>query len=643
MSKVIKIHEEKKHSPVLPMPKTILGLYELEWREYLKRKNYNKDINQMCTNCQKDQLKRFGKITIECNGPRKVTEHVPDDILDELSDDERAIVASLYDPYMYADMNLDSVKERNEKRFFTKRWYQEQLVTCSAKRKAIRCGRRVGKSFSLALDIWFRMTTIPGYKVLIVTPFLTQAKELSDLVRKMLRKSHPRVGSWEELVENSRITPVHEVVLKNGSVMKAFTAGGGDAGSVRGQGADLIILDEADFLTQESFNSIIAIMADNQDVELICTSTPMGENILFKLSNSPEYKEFHFPTFVLPHYSDKLDEDFRNGTDVGGYIQEIQAEFSLDSSVVFQPEFIDKCSDKKEPDAREFLQNRDKYILALGCDWNGDKVGTRICIIALDKSNGEIYIAKLDNVIKEGWTQVAAIQKIIDLNRIYNLDHIYVDEGFGESNVQQLKLHAYNNYGKLPKDHPDLKLDQVVAVSFGSTLELRDVITGEVRKKHYKNFIVDTVTRALENNILNLAGRTADPIKEQMRNYIVKSVSSSGRKVYQAKVSEIGDHDLDAYMIAVTALHLEHDSILDKRVMSDVQVLTLEKTNTRGYNESSSITERISPEDLLRSSSGLFHTYKSSAPSRSRTDGFTSSRYHSMGSALQYMNRTRRR
>ena len=442
----------------------------------------------------------------------------------------------------------------------------------------------------------------------------------------MLQNTNPEVGTWSTLVESSRIAPVHEVTLKNGSIMRAFTAGGGGAGAVRGQGADWIILDEADFLDQESYNSIIAILADNPDVELACTSTPMGENILYKLSHAEEFRAFHYPSFVLPHYDDSLDNDFRKNTDVAGYVQEIQAEFGLDSNVVFQPEFVDNCAKFELPDENDYLVNRDDYILSLGCDWNGDKVGTRICITGLSKKTGRISIAKLDNVQKEGWTQVAAINKIVELNRQYNLDHIYVDEGFGESNVQQLKLKAIEQYGILPIGHPDLNLDKVVPVNFASTLELRDVVTNEIRKKYYKNFMVETVNRELEVGGLVLSGERSLPIVKQMKNYIIRTTTSNGRKIYEAKNKEVGDHDLDAYMLAVLAIHMEHDNILDKRRLSDVQIMPIERTDTRGYNTSTEILPRAQTEDLRSRASCMMRSPRMIKPSVSRVDKLTEGR-----------------
>ena len=614
------VNEEKDEA----LPSSIIGLYDLNWREYLKIKNYDRDISTMCQKCKKEQMIKFGKTTIKCSGLRRIETMLPEEIINEFNDQELITMKELVDPYYWAENHIDVHQENPERRVFSKRWYQERIVSCSASRKVVRCGRRIGKSYALALDATHRLVNNPGYRILVVTPYLTQAKELAELVRKMLK--HLDTGSWSDIVERSVSSPNHEIKLRNGSVFKAFTAGGGDAGAVRGQGADWIIIDEADFISQPAYNAIVAILADTPNTELTCTSTPFGENILFKLSKAPEYKEFHYPTSVLPHYDDSLDDDIRNQTDVVGYIQEYMAEWGLDSNVVFQPEFIDRARIDEIPDPSDYIVNRSNYILALGCDWNGDKVGTRICIVAYSKVTGKISIAKMDNVIKEGWTQLAAVQKIIELNRLYTPDHIYVDEGFGESNVQALKYHAVSNYGKLPKDHPDLRLDEVVAVNFAATLELRDVVTGEIRKKYYKNFIVETVNRALETNTLLLGGTISQPIVDQMKNYVVKTTTANGRKVYEAKNSEIGDHDLDAFMIGITALHLEHDSILDLREISTIQILPVERNETRGYNESSSISGRMSNEQLSGIASSLFYSYKNNMPRVGRTDAITSSK-----------------
>lgn len=731
------------------IPKSLIELYETPWREYLNRKNYDKNVSNMCRNCQKEQIQKYGEIRIKCKGPRSI-DIVPEEIIQVMTQEELDKVKQSVDPYYWAERNIDIFQKDPEKRLFNYRWYQDIQIkclhgdsqilmsdgskkkikdinigdrvvsynetrrstpinkvlnkwnngkkevfritlengdyldatadhkilgwirtgrenkmlecpsfktdygsissgdikvgtdiyvlnkykkfgkernsrrlkrgafntstrvkivsiesigihdvydievenrhnfiannvivhNCSASKKAIRCGRRAGKSYGLSLDIFERMMNIPNYQVLVVTPFLSQAKELADTIRKLVRAVNPELGDWNSIVARSVTSPYQEIRFTNGSTFKAFTAGNDNANAVRGQGAHLIVVDEADFLSQEAFDSIMAILMDKPNTEIICTSTPMGENIMFKLSSSKDYKEFHFPSFVIPHYNDDMDQANRENLSVNGYLQEIMALYSLDDRAVFQPDFINNAVNTSvSVPIYDVLANRDSYIVSLGCDWNADRVGTRICILAYSKSEGKMFIANMANVRKEGWTQVAAIEKIVDLNRQYKPDYIYVDEGFGEANVQQLKLIALESYGKVPVNHPDLKLSEIVPINFASTLELKDAITGEIRKKYFKNFIVETTKRALEKGVLALADPVCESVVEQMKGYMIKSRIAGGREVYEPKTKELGDHDLDAFMLALCAIHMNEESILDTSILSNFTAIPMAKGN----------------------------------------------------------------
>lgn len=571
---------------------SLIQLYEMPWREYLKHKNYDTDIGNMCKNCQREQIRKYGEITIKCSGPKDISV-LDQNIVANMNSDELDEIKQAMSPVYWAEKNIDVNQQDPTKRLYVNRWYQSMQITCSASKKAIRCGRRSGKSYGLGIDIANRLVQNSNYQILVVTPFLSQAKELTNVVKKILRSLGDTIGTWDDLVERSVTSPYQEIQMKNGSTFKAFTAGNDNANAVRGQGAHLIIIDEADFLTQEAFDSITAILMDKPNTEIICTSTPMGEGLLYKFANSKDYKEFHFPSFCIPHYNDDMDKEFRNSLSMMAYIQEIMAEFGLSDNSVFDTDLVNRSTSIGTSESlHDVIANRNRYIVSLGCDWNADKVGTRICVIAYDKIERKIIIANLSNVRREGWTQVAAIDKIVELNRLYTPDYIYVDEGFGEANVQQLKLIAVNLFGKVPADHPDLKLRDVVPVNFSSTLELRDVMTGEIRKKYFKNFIVETTKRALETGLLAFKDPISAPIVEQMKNYIVKSRAANGREVYEAKNSEIGDHDLDAFMIALAGLQLNENSILDTRRYSNVTILPLEKRGIEAYNGSDKIEKR---------------------------------------------------
>ena len=616
---------------------TVLALYNTEWKDYLVQKNYDKDINNMCTNCQKEQMIKYGHIAIKCNGPKLLEYHIPDDALCMLNENEISSIREGIDPYYWADKNID-IFSPPEKRIFSERWYQKFMISCSSKRKVVRCGRRVGKTFFVAVDIANRIINNSNYQILAITPFQSQAKELSDTVRKILRSINPKYGEWKDIVRRSVTSPYQEIMLTNGSTFKAFTAGGQDAASIRGQGAHWVIVDEADYLSKAAIDSIAAILLDKPDTEFTCTSSPKGENILFKLSQSKDYKEFHYPSFVVPHYDDEIDEEFRKTMSVIGYLREVQAEFGTDEDAVFQIEFVNRAqSNVPTYTVRDVLLNRDKFIVSLGCDWNADKIGTRISIIAYAKETREIFVVEMVTVRREGWTQVDAIDTIVELNRKYVPDYIYVDEGFGESNVQHLKLRAIDNYGKLPYNHPDLRLDQVKAINFASTLELVDVVTNDVRKKYFKNFIVEVTKRALEGNILYLGNKEAEDLVFQMKNYMIKSRTANGREIYEAKIKEIGDHDLDAFMLALAGIHLNNDQMLDLKVVSEMTIVPIEKQEIKNYNQVSEVIQKRGEYD------GGLNTRRAMAPGN-RTSGLSGegSRWTRGSPFSRYMRNTSR-
>lgn len=548
---------------------------QMNWKEYLTHKNYNKDINSMCSDCQKRQMDKHGKIVIKCNGLATYKSYIPEDKDYLFSDDDKDLLEQTANPYYWADKNIDVDNINPEKRLFAPRWYQEQISRCTAHRKAIRCGRRAGKSYSLALNILHRALTNNNYYILIVTPFEVQSEEIINLILQFARNLNPEFGTYESLGIKHKGSPNHTITFSNGSRIKAFTAGANGAGSVRGQRADLIVLDEVDYLDQKAFNSIIAILADKPETELWASSTPDGEKQLYKLSNDPFYREFHFPSFVIPHYNDNLDAEFRKGTDSIGYVQEIMAEFGASKAGVFQKYYLELSQSQEyiaNPD--DVLTDRRRFIVIMGCDWNHDQIGTRISVVAFDRMAGKMFVVERFNVSKEGWSQIAAINKIIQANRKYVFDHMYVDEGFGATQIQALRMYGNSQIGKLPPDHPDLKLLEVVPVNFSSTLEVTDPYTGEKTKKRMKPFIVENTNRFLEKLAIKL-----DPIRdksliEQMKGYEEKR-GPSGIPTYAASNDTVGDHDLDAFMIACYGFQLEYGELFESNTFS-ISVITQE-------------------------------------------------------------------
>lgn len=558
--------------PTVPMLATDVDNRLTEESALILREYSAEAVKDMCQLCEERQIREYGKITIKCKGLAAANQLVPEGLEHMFSPEDMEQFEEIANPYAWADKYIDPDTPAH-KRMFSPRWYQEQMVRCTAKRRAYRCGRRAGKTYSLALNILHRVLTNQDYKVLIVTPFEVQAEELVSQVREFIYRLDPAWGSYKDLVIKDVKSPSYLMQFTNRSRIRGFTTGSSGAGSVRGQAAHLIVLDEVDYMTDADFNGIVAILADNPDTEMWVASTPDGKKALHRLEQIAAYKKFHFPTFVLPHYNDDLDQDFKEQLTDVGYVQEVMAEFGASEMGVFQHYFIDASihKDMGQTQRDDVLINRDKYITIMGCDWNDDRIGTRIIVLAFDKLNKKFFVAQHETVSKEGWTQVEAVQKIVAMNRKYVFDYMYVDEGFGTSQIQFIKQFAIDQYGKIPIDHPDIRLADIVGINFSSKIEMRDLSTGEDIKKDMKTYMVENCTRYLERGHFIFDADYDKDLMAQMGNYIIKNRSPTGKPSFCADEAKIGDHDLDAFMLAALGFSMEYSQFLNAET-SDVIV-----------------------------------------------------------------------
>ena len=528
--------------------KRILKLSELPWRDYLADKNYGRNINTMCEECVALQIKEHGQRVIPCKGLADAKSMLGDEVYEDLvstyTEEETELLNAIYDPYAYMEAYLDAEKKGKKDRRFIRRWYQERVIRCTAQSKVVRMGRRTGKTMALAILILHKVLTNTNFRVLLVSPFAVQTEEVVDNIKNLctLLPENPLVSS--------KASPNHVLTFTTGSVLKGFTAST-DANSVRGQPGHLLVLDEIDDIPEKAMISIMGIKMDNPNVEIWRSGTPKGEMNLHKAEQDITSKSFHYPSFVIPHYDDKLDKELREELGEIGFVQETMAEFGLVSNGVFQTMFLQQAQQRSQfITLEDVFKDRNRYIITIGVDWNHDQVGTRIVVIAYDKLNPQFKVIEKAAVSQVGYTQQAAMEKIIHLNRKYNVDHIFCDEGFGATQIGDLKRVGEAAVGVLPKGHPDLKLLDVQAVNFSSNTEFKDPISGDVYKTPTKQFAVQNTVVMLERDLLSLHPKEDNDIILQMKNYIEKS-RNKGKIVYSYISKKIGDHDLDALMIGL--------------------------------------------------------------------------------------------
>ena len=400
----------------------------------------------------------------------------------------------------------------------------------------------------------FSFTTVSGKKIHCTAehPVLTRSGWMAAHEANSIATTETRSGEYffESIIgcKLKSVEPVYNLEVKDTHTYVA----------------DGFIVHNCDFLRPKDLNSILGILLDSKNTEFWASSTPIGETNLYKLSQDPSFKEFHYPSFVIPHYSDEMDAVLRAQMDEAGYIQEVKAEFGADNDSVYPINFIEQAIVREEViiNAEYVSRNRRDFIVVMGVDWNHDKVGTRIVILAYHKLSGRYFTIVKEKVSKANWTQILAVEKIVDLNRMYEIDHIYVDEGFGITQASQLRLFSQSQYGKVPPNHPDLKLSKVVSVNFSASITLRDPISGDEYRKQTKQYMIEHSVDLLTRGLIVLQEKEDADIIAQMKNYIIKTKTVSGLKTYTYRDAQVADHDLDAFNIALHGFHTEYSEFV---------------------------------------------------------------------------------
>ena len=263
------------------------------------------------------------------------------------------------------------------------RVYQILILRDPSLRKVLRAGRRLGKTFSLAIQLLHYSYTHKDGRSLVIAPMKTQVE--------LIYQEILRISAKNEVVTNSitrKVTsPQFMIQFSNGSTIRFFTSGmksGGKSDVARGQEAHLIILDEMDYMHADDLDALYAMLQktaeDQPDKVMIGASTPTGRRERFwEWCNSPRFKEFWFPSYCNPFFSKEQEEEFREQYSSSGYRHEIEADWGEDSEGVYPRKFIDRAfiSPPWKYHA-EIMSARSFHVI--GVDWDKYGAGTNIVV-----------------------------------------------------------------------------------------------------------------------------------------------------------------------------------------------------------------------------------------------------------------------
>lgn len=518
-----------------------------------------------------------------------------------LSVEELEYLKILTNPVYWAESTLRDPRPGKEHEKIKLRDYQKEILLDPANQKVIRAGRRLGKTATMVVNMLHFATTNPETVQIFATPYDNQARLIYDELMKYINASPDLTASLKRSVKSP-----YEIELKNGAKIKGFTAGtrsGSEGGSLRGQAAQFLYLDELDYMTEADFETIYAIaLADPKNIKVWCSSTPTGKRSTFwKLCTGviPGWKEFYYPIMRNPEWSPTMEAQLRGQYSEQGYIHECLAEFGEETVGVFAKELIDEAKDLYEYGAMNRTPGAPCFITV---DW--DKYGAETTIVVSEWNNNRwengqphYRLQVLDKILipKSKFTFDNAVKKIIALNKVYDPNFIYVDRGSGEYQVET--LHQYGI------DHPESGLkDKVVGIALGSSRKVMDPATGMMEKKPLKSFMVNQLTILFERHQIWLNEDDEGLIK-QFENYRVVKTSRDGNPIY----SDEDEHGVDCVGFAVLAM-LDHFPELMKTIhtykavnsisrltMKQVDILTSSEEEDEDYMDEKDVFTEKTP------------------------------------------------
>lgn len=500
----------------------------------------------------------------------------------EYTDDDREGDRGIYDVVFWAQKNI-VVKDNNGNLIpFDARWYQEETLLCTARHKVDRWGRGLGKTICGVIEELHKALTRKNLDILIVCPADSQSEKWYTEILFQLHHSPTLKG----LKISHKQQPFKQITFEgSGSKISIFTAGsasGRGANSIRSQDPFRVRLDEQDYLDDKDYKAIDPLIVRHEPVsEFHGSSTPTGERSRYwqMCTQMPSYREFYYPITVHPDWSEDMELTYKQQAKTDDvYRHEYLAEFSDPVSGVFKNIHVDAAKVQYfHPNMKSLLgytceEYRNDWRYFMGIDWNGKGTGTRIRVVGFDPKSLVRRCVDSTAVDEEGATTTQSIQAIITLNKKWHCEDIYVDAGFGFAQDELIRMAGMNS-----TDLDTQRLRDVHVVDFGAKLSFNKLVPKRQDKitrylpdpkdnelqRITKPFMVEGAVMVFEQHLVQFSNEDKI-LEEQLRAYRVKTYSNHGyANTYEAS-GDVGDHDLDAFMLALMAIEQRYGLFLTK-------------------------------------------------------------------------------
>ena len=431
----------------------------------------------------------------------------------------------------------------------------------------------------MVVEMLYQVMTNQNFRIIMAAPYENQIRNMFMRLNELVKES-PLLKS--QMIKSTKSPYLME--FKNGSKILGFTTGD-DASSIRGQRGDWIYIDEIDFMSEYCFEVVAAIAIERPEIGITVSSTPLGKRSHFyRMCTEPKmgYSQHFHPSTHNPSWGAKMEAELKAQLTEQGYIHEVLAEFGTQEAGVFPKDKLDAAI-KVENYAYSELTYEDRIAIergvktmpimynyntinkapynpfrCVGVDWDKYGASSSILVLDYDVITNKFKVIKRVEVPRGEYSYDNAVNKIIEINEIYNPSWIYCDSGAGEYQVERLHI--------IGDERPETGLKhKVKRCSFASSIEIVDPITFETVKEPFKPFMVNQLTLTMERDRL-IMSPFDETLHKQLTNYEVEKIGANGKPTYTSK----DEHFVDALGLAHLAFVLEFKELTN--TIKDIEV-----------------------------------------------------------------------
>ena len=300
---------------------------------------------------------------------------------------------------------------------------QRDFIRSSAKRKIIVAGRRGGKTTGVSMLA--AMRAMDGMRVLEAAPVADQTNAFWDAI-----KSYFAIPITHGVIYKKETERLLE--FPNGGRIRCKTAH--DADTLRGDYADLLILDEYSYMEPDAWELVGMPMLLDNNGDAVFIFTPNRRNHAYLMYNKALaddtglWRAWHFTSHDNPYLSRAALAELSADMTESAYRQEIMAEFLEGEGAVFRNIYACMHADDTMPEAHaghrivagvDWAKQSDYTVISVGCS-------DCHCEIAKDRFNKIDYHFQRDR-LKALCDRWHVSQIMVELNSI------------GEPNFEELQ------------------------------------------------------------------------------------------------------------------------------------------------------------------------------------------------------------